>query len=706
MVTSTHLNLTQAMQQAAELEASGQAAAAEHAYRQILLSAPRYHPAYSALATLAYQAGNLPLAAEMLAKASVIDSKLGIYHRNLCELYRQLGQLDKAVSHGLRAVKLEPTVAAAHSNLGVAYYDQKQLDQAEKCQKRALILDRDFAVALNAMGSIKRARGDLDAAIDFYRRAVTANAGYVEALNNLGALLVLQSRYEEALPLLTRALQLAPGYCDPHCNLGFVLNGLERYAEAFPHFQLALQVRPDYAEAYLGLAEVYQKQQLLPQAESAARQAVALLPDQPEAHSILAAVLAEAGATQQALIHFDQALTLSPALPSALLGKGNLCLELGDLKLAEALFTHALAGAPPQRQLVARYHLSQIRKVGADDPNLAALEAAAGLQGLTQREQRYLHFALGKSYDDSGRYDLAMSHFTQGCALKRKTVQYDAAAQTQAFNDTMEIFSEDNILRWRGAGYESKHDSDLPIFVLGMPRSGTTLVEQIIASHAEVFGAGELPDLLQILNRPIPGNQEQQGRNNFPLCMADVNKEQIAAWGAEYVAGLRQRDPVARHITDKMPSNFFAVGLIHVMLPNAKIIHVRRDPMDTCLSCYTRLFSHGQEYSYDLAELGQYYADYERLSQHWRKVLPAGAFIEVQYEELVADMETQARRLIDFCGLEWDAACQDFHNTRRTIRTASVTQVRQPIYNSSVGRWHHYQEYLQPLLQALGKLVA
>ncbi len=304
--------------------------------------------------------------------------------------------------------------------------------------------------------------------------------------------------------------------------------------------------------------------------------------DKAEAHSILAAVLAEAGAIQQALTCFDQALTLSPALPSALLGKGNLCLELGDLKLAEGLFSHVLPGEPPPRQLAARYHLSQIRKVGADDPNLAALEAAVELEGLTEREQRYLHFALGKCYDDTGRYDLAMRHFMQGCALKRKAVQYDAATQAQAFSDTIEIFSEDNI----GAGAARVKTRTVtrtyPIFVLGMPRSGTTLVEQIIASHAQVFGAGELPDLLQILNRPLTGNPDQNGRNNFPECMARVSKEQIGAWGAEYVAGLRQRDPAAHRITDKMPSNFFAVGLIHIMLPNARIIHVRRDPVDTC----------------------------------------------------------------------------------------------------------------------------
>jgi tetratricopeptide (TPR) repeat protein len=625
----------------------------------------------------------------------MIDSKIAVYHRNLCELYRQLGQLDKAVSHGLRAVKLEPTAAAGHSNLGVAYYDLKKLDQAETCQKRALTLDRNCAVALNAMGSLQRERRDMAQAVDFYRRAVAADEHYAEALNNLGALLVLEGSFDEALPLLTRALQLTPNYSDPHCNLGFVLNGLERYSEAFPHFQLALQLRPNYAEAYLGLAEVYRKQLLLPQAESVARQGVALLPGKAEAHSILAAVLAESGATQHALAEFDRALTIDPTLHSALVGKGNLCMEMGDLKLAEALLTQALKGEASKRQLAVRYHLSQLRKVQADDPNLIALATETELDSLPEREQRYVHFALGKSYDDAGAYDLAMTHFMQGCALKRKAVQYDATQQAQTFDDTIKLFSETNLRRWRGVG----NDSALPIFVLGMPRSGTTLVEQIIASHPQVFGAGELPDLLQMLNR------SPDGHTRFPECMQDISKEQIGAWGAEYVAGLRQRHPDARFITDKMPSNFFALGLIHVMLPNAKIIHVRRDPVDTCLSCFTRLFSHGQEYSYDLAELGQYYTGYEKLTQHWRKVLPAGAFMEVRYEDIVADMETHARRLIAFCGLEWDAACHDFYNTKRAIRTASVTQVRQPIYNSSVGRWHRYEKHLKPLLQALGNLA-
>jgi hypothetical protein len=213
-----------------------------------------------------------------------------------------------------------------------------------------------------------------------------------------------------------------------------------------------------------------------------------------------------------------------------------------------------------------------------------------------------------------------------------------------------------------------------------------------------VHGAGELPDLLAIAQRPLNGA-------GFPENILALNPAQLTAWGADYVAGLRLHAPEAKHITDKMPANFFAIGLIHLMLPHAKIIHVNRNPVDTCLSCFTRLFNRKQNQTYDLAELGRYYVDYARLMNHWRTVLPADAFIDVQYEAIVADPEAQARRLLDYCGLEWNAACLDFHKHQRSIRTASVTQVRQPVYQSSVERWRHYEKHLGPLLEALGGLV-
>jgi len=354
-----------------------------------------------------------------------------------------------------------------------------------------------------------------------------------------------------------------------------------------------------------------------------------------------------------------------------------------------------LAGKPDD--IAARIHLVQNDKVSADDEHFAALRAAEKkMAEFSDNRRLSLHFALGKCYDDIKDYGQAFPHYLAGCRIKRAKLGYDPAAAARQFVELQEIFSKDFIGRLRGSG----DPSAMPIFVLGMPRSGTTLTEQILASHPDVFGAGELPDLLRIAHR-----KTHPATTSFPDNLRYLDSATLNAWGAEYVAAVQQRAPTEKHITDKMPANFFAVPLIHLMLPNAKIIHVNRNPVDTCLSCFTRLFHRKQEHTYDLAELGRYYADYARLMDHWRKVLPADAFLDIRYEDIVADQEKEARRLLDWCGLEWNPACLDFHQTKRQIRTASVTQVRQPIYSTSVERWRKYEKFLGPLLKELGDLV-
>ena len=510
---STPVSLPQAMQQAAQLEASGQMPAAEAIYRQILAAAPQFHPAYHALGLMAHQFGNLPLAAELVAKAVAIDGNIGMYQRNLGEMYRRLEKLDLAIAHGQRAVTLEPNDAAAHSNLGIAFYDQKNWDAAEACQTRAIALDPNMPAALNNLGSIQREHKNNTAAITFYRRAIAADTQYVEPLNNLGALLVLESEYEEAREVLKQALKLAPSYSD----LGFALNGLDAHVEAFPHFKTAIELRPNYAEAYLGIAKVHQERHDLAAAEKAARHGVLLGAEKPDMHNVLGGILMEASRTQQAMECFDSALALDPTLTTALLGKGNLLMEMGDMAAAEAHMLQALEGSSNKQQIAARFSLIQVKKVQAGDANMAALLAAYEAGNLSKSDLQYMHFALGKCYDDTKQYDLAMPHFIAACALKRKTLNYDAAFQAQTFDNTIATFSAENIERWRGAS----NDSNVPIFVLGMPRSGTTLTEQIVASHPDVFGAGELHELLQMVNRD----------GSFPENMADISHAQISAWG-------------------------------------------------------------------------------------------------------------------------------------------------------------------------------
>jgi hypothetical protein len=283
-----------------------------------------------------------------------------------------------------------------------------------------------------------------------------------------------------------------------------------------------------------------------------------------------------------------------------------------------------------------------------------------------------------------------------GSALKRAQIQYDETA-TLALFDRIEAVFTPALLRKKeklGGG----DPSPAPIFVMGMPRSGTTLIEQILASHPQVHGAGELKTLNDVVNE-VHGPDGQT--IPYPEFVPVLDAGAIAKIGARYLAEIHKLTPQAPHITDKMPSNYYFAGLIHLALPNAKIIHTMRDPVDTCISCFSKLFTAEQNHTYDLVELGRYYRRYQQLMEHWRRVLPPGCILDVRYEDVVADLETQARRIITHCGLTWDDRCLSFHETERPVRTASATQVRQPIYKSAVGRWRVYKEFLGPLLAEL-----
>lgn len=689
------LSIDQAMTLASQLQSNGRLQESEHLLRQILQQYPQHPFALHLLGVIAHQCGKNAIAAELIQRAIAAKDDVALFHANLSEISRQLKQLGKAVAYGERAVVLEPRMAMAHSNLGIAYFDLKEYDKAEACQQRALAIDPNFAPSLNNLGSIWRERGDKKSALDWYGKAAAANPNYLEPLNNLGALLLEEDRIPEATEALNKALRLHPDYAEAVCNMGGIHLAQEENEVALARFKRALELRPVYLEAQMGLSKTLQAMEALEEAEAAANRALQIDNNSPKAHALLGGIYSETSHPELAEAEFNRALEIDPNSDEGLLGLGHLCVENGELERAEELFQRALTLKPDN--VSARIHLIQAKKVSKDDGNFAALleeekEAAKHSDNRTMS----LHFALGKCYDDTGDYDKAFPHFLEGCKIKRSKLSYDPDAAARQFTELKQIFSKEFIGKLRGAG----EPSALPIFVLGMPRSGTTLTEQIIASHPDVYGAGELPDLLRIAHR-----KTDPATTTFPDNLRYLDHATLTAWGAEYVAGLKQRAPNAIHITDKMPANFFAVPLIHLALPNAKIIHVNRNPVDTCLSCFTRLFNRKQEHTYDLAELGRYYADYARLMDQWRKVLREGAFLDINYEDIVADQEGQARRLLEYCGLEWNAACLDFHKTKRQIRTASVTQVRQPIYNTSVERWRKYEKFLGPLLEQLGDLV-
>ena len=344
---------------------------------------------------------------------------------------------------------------------------------------------------------------------------------------------------------------------------------------------------------------------------------------------------------------------------------------------------------------VAYVNLIDCKTFTPGDPHLSAMEAlAAKGEELSKAERMQLDFALGKAYADVKDYRRSFGHLLAANAAKRSTVSYDERAVAALFDRIETVFTDKLIAAKTGGG----DLSPVPIFILGMARSGTTLIEQIIASHPMAHGAGELGTLHEIV-WTLPGTDG--GNIKYPEYLPSLDASTLHQIGARYVSSLVKLAPSKERITDKMPSNYIFAGLIHLALPNAKIIHSKRDPVDTCISCFSKLFTGEQNHAYDLGELGRYYKCYERLMAHWRRILPAGRMLEVQYEDVVADLETQARRIITYCGLPWDDRCLSFHEAQRPVRTASAAQVRQPIYKSAVGRARVYGDQLEPLLRAL-----
>jgi len=689
------LSFVEAMQLAHKHQAEGRLPQAEVLLKRILQARPQDANALHLLGVINHQAGNTEIAINMIGQAIAVNPKSGQFYSNMGEMCRQMKRVDEAIRYGEQAVALEPKSAAALSNLGIAYYDIKVFDKALDCQQRALSINPKLVTAINNLGSIARDNKDKEGAIAYYRQVLQIAPQHLESINNLGAVLTETERPEEAVAVLIGAIKLKPNYAEAHCNVATAFLSLEQLDKAEVGFKKAIELKTDYSEAYQGLAKLYQEKKDLPNAQVMANKALSLSPEKASVHSLLGSIYTESGYPDKAEQAYAKALEIDPEFLGAYLGKGHLLMEQGDIAEAEASFRHALS--LDDTNLGARLSLVQVKKVAAEDENFANLiEQAKNLDTMRETKALPLHFALGKSYDDTKQYDLAFKHYLEGCRLKRKRVQYDPKNNDAAIANIRQFFSKKTIEGMRGEGCLS----DAPIFVLGMPRSGTTLTEQIIASHPNVHGAGELPDLLQLANHP--NDWETAG---YPDVLRGFSHEQFKAMGEKYVKGLKERDPEAKHITDKMPANFNAVGLIHLMLPNAKIVHVKRSPVDTCLSGFSRLFNKSQFQSYDLAEIGRYYRNYQELMNHWQAVLPEGSFYEVQYEDLVADTENQAKALIDYCGLEWNEACLDFHKTKRNIRTASITQVRQPIYKTSVERWRSYEDHLGPLFDALGDLA-
>jgi len=471
-------------------------------------------------------------------------------------------------------------------------------------------------------------------------------------------------RFAEAIPLYREILAVEPDLAEIHNNLGHALAALGNPEAAATAFQRAVELKPDNPEALCNWGLALVDLERFDDAEAKYRRALAIDANFHGAYNNLGLLMKERGRLNDAVIAFEQAIRLSPKKTS--------------------------------------YYdnLAAVRPFVAGDCYFAALRNMAENSAAFPAVDRIsLHFALAKAYENIDQPEIAFRELVKGNALKRAQLVYDEAATLGGMDRLRELIDRDFIEARRGCGLTSA----VPVFIVGMTRSGTTLIEQILASHPRVFGAGELLLLDQAagaIRNALPG------RPPFPEMMLDMSPDHFGILAKLYLDHIVRQAPDAARVTDKMTVNFLFVGLIHLMLPNATIIHAVRDPVDTCLSCFSTNFTKPHPHTYDLAELGRYYRHYRQLMAHWHDVLPPGRILDVRYEELVGDLEGVARRIVTHCGLEWDARCLDFYLTKRPVRTASAAQVRKPIYRNAVGRWRKYEAFLGPLLAELGPFAA
>jgi len=456
-----------------------------------------------------------------------------------------------------------------------------------------------------------------------------------------------------AIHTYRQALLLQPDHVLSLNNLGDALRTAGHPAEAAVLCRRCLTLRQDLGESWYNLGTALQVLAKPDQAEPCHRRAIILKPSLSGAYHNLNAVLLQLGGPENRQLPVERAISLAPHDP---------------------LHYFALASA---------------KRLDASDRHIATMQALERQSDQLKSDDRvHLHFALAKAYDDIGEDELAFAQLLIANRLKRALQPYDETIPLSLFARVQRVFTADLM----AARSQGRQPPDGPLFILGMPRSGSSLVEQILASHGDVAGAGEIN---------LFGRTTVDHMDGFPDAIADLSDHDLRRLGRTYLEALREIGGGKRWVTNKLPENFVFCGLIHLALPSARIIHTRRDPIDTCLSCFGQNFAYGQPYSYELGELGRYYRSYERLMRHWRRVLPGGILLDLDYESLVEHFPAQIARLLSFCGLDWDENCLDFHRSPRPVLTASAGQVRQPIYRSSLRRPRPPVELLKPLTDEL-----
>jgi tetratricopeptide (TPR) repeat protein len=607
-------------------------------------------------AVAALRAGDASTAEQLCRRALYQDKDNPQLVHLLGAALIQLRRPEAAEEHLRRAVQLAPGTVAAHEGLAEALLQQGKAGEALKSLEIARRIEPGRASVLVKLGQLYTAVGRPDGAIATYRTLVERFPASVDALRLLADASARARLLQDAESVLRRAVALAPQ-------------------------------RP---EVWMELANALFQQDKLDDAEQSVREALRRAPREAAMHATLGSILVAAGRHESAVPAFEQALGLDPSNAEALKGLAHALGTTGQTERAVALYRRCIELHPDDG--AAYWGLASLKAYRYTPDEIEAMRARLAAGRLPADSATKLRFALATALDAERRFDEAFEHFREGNASVRRSIQYDSGAMARVDAELVRVFDTAFLRRHAGAG----NPDPAPIFIVGLPRSGSTLIEQVLASHSLVEGTHELTELNRIANEM---NRDSTGKG-YPAVLLDAGADRFHQLGTEYLERAGRFRTGAPRFTDKMSNNFRHIGLISLILPNAKIINARRHPLDCCVSCYKMLFSRGQKFSYDLRDLGEYYLQYQRLMDHWHEVLP-GFMLDVDYEQLVGDFEGQVRRILDFCALPWEPSCLEFHRNTRAVRTASAEQVRQPLYSTGIHRWRDYERQIAPLIDLL-----
>ena len=643
--------------EALELVNAGDPAAAERVCRDAVARNPKDVNMLGLLGAVLVKMRRLEEAEQVLRRTVRLAPTFAKPHEDLGFALLELERHDEAVEVLQKAVRLDPKLEFARFNLGKALALTGKGEEADAAFEASFALSPERKLLVQAARLHKE--GKLEEAEKLYRQALKNNPDNVDAMRMLAMLAATLKHFDDAERLLRRAVAIAPDFLAAVIDLGRVLKEQDRFEEAIGCFKKAIGINPN----------------------------------NPQTHFLLAGACAPAALNHEAVKEYQKTLELSPRHPGALLGLGNALKTIGRLDEAVRAYHDCIDVKPNNGETY--WSLANLKTYRFSDEQLAEMEKRVEEDNASgdKSEVNFL-FALGKAYDDRQDYERAWHYYERGNDKQRMLVQYDPV-HTETINDgIIEVFDQALLEEKSGSG----HPDPAPIFVLGLPRSGSTLVEQVLASHSQVEGTSELPYLGRVatsLNRNRPDGV------NYPKAVRELEAENFAALGEDYVRYAQlHRTEGKPFFVDKMPNNFPTIGFLHLILPNARIIDARRHPLDACVGNYRQHYARGQTFAYDLTDIGEYYLQYQRMMDHWEEVLP-GRILTVQYEEVVTDFDNQVRRILDYCNLPWEEDCIRFYETERPVRTASSEQVRQPIYTGALNFWRNYEAHLDELVEIL-----